>query len=185
MLQNLCATSEIVGSRFNRLLDRFRVICFCEGETTDLGGTKSFIVDEELARLAGPKIENATLQQDYLHMSRFDDDAVPAFDILAQSIRSCAVQVTGTENLIFERVQDQQILRVRSGEDIEEDRIFRQRFLTKSRSPRPRREEAIRKKAEGELYELLQRQKAFKAETNPGFQLRPGRLFALGVELRC
>ena len=84
-------TLQVIDRQFYQLISRFHVYFFHEGKKTNLGKLKmEIIVDEESASPNAPDVERAAIQQDHSHMCKFESDASPGFDLVAEGIQRYA-----------------------------------------------------------------------------------------------
>lgn len=75
-----------------QLTSRFRIYFFHEGKPTNLKGTLQFIVDEESASPSIQDVERASIQQDHLHMCKFENESAPSFHLVAEAVQRFAGQ---------------------------------------------------------------------------------------------
>ena len=84
-------TLQVIDRQFYQLISRFHVYFFHESKKTNLGKMKmEVIVDEESASPNAPDVERAAIQQDHSHMCKFENDAAPGFDLVAEGIQRYA-----------------------------------------------------------------------------------------------
>ena len=96
-------TLQVIDRQFIQLLSRFHIYFFHEGKKTPIGKLKmKTIVDEESASPNVPNVERAVIQQDHSHMCKFENDAAPGFDLVAEGIQRYASEAPGTIALRWE-----------------------------------------------------------------------------------
>ena len=83
-------TLQVIDRQFIQLMNRFHVYFFHEGKPTNLKGTLKYIVDEESASPTVQDVERASIQADHSHMCKFESDAAPGFDLVAEGIQRYA-----------------------------------------------------------------------------------------------
>ena len=83
-------TLQVIDRQFVQIMNRFHVYFFHEGKPTNLGGTLKYIVDEESASPTVQDVERASIQADHSHMCKFESDAAPGFDLVAEGIQRYA-----------------------------------------------------------------------------------------------
>lgn len=88
-------TLQNIDRDFIQLASRFYIYYFHEGKPTNLGGTKIYIVDEVSASPTIQDVERATIQQDHTHMSKFENETSPGFDLLTEGIQRYASEALG------------------------------------------------------------------------------------------
>lgn len=86
-------TLQNIDRQFIQLMNRFHVYFFHEGKPTNLKRTLKYIVDEESASLTVQDIERASIQADHSHMCKFESDAAPDFDLVAEGIQQYSSEV--------------------------------------------------------------------------------------------
>ena len=89
-------TLQNIDRQFVQLITRFHIYYFHEGKPTDLKGTLRFIVDEESASPNIHDVERASIQQDHIHMCKFDTESSPGFDLITEGIQRYADQAPST-----------------------------------------------------------------------------------------
>ena len=83
-------TLQNIDRQFIQLMNRFHVYFFHEGKPTNLKGTLKYIVDEASASPTVQDVERASIQADHSHMCKFESDAAPGFDLVAEGIQRYA-----------------------------------------------------------------------------------------------
>lgn len=79
-----------IDRQFIQLTSRLHIYFFHEGKKTNLHGTLQYVVDEESASPNIQDVERAVIQQDHSHMCKFENDAAPGFDLVAEGIQRYA-----------------------------------------------------------------------------------------------
>ena len=93
LLQALVTNSETlqnIDRHFYQILPRFHIYFFHEGKPTNLKGTLRFIVGEDSASPNVHDVERASIQQDHVHMCKFENENSPGFDLLTEGIQRYA-----------------------------------------------------------------------------------------------
>ena len=85
-------TLENIDRQFIQLTNKFRIYFFYEGKPTDIHGKLCYVVDEESAALVIQDVEHTSIQQDHIHMCRFDDEHSPGFCVVTEAIQRYAAQ---------------------------------------------------------------------------------------------
>ena len=93
-------TLQNIDRQFMQLASRYRIYFFHEAKPTNLKGSLKYIVGEESASPSIPDVDRASIQQDHSHMSNFEDDSAPRFQIVTEGIRHYAKQAS---EIIFSR----------------------------------------------------------------------------------
>ena len=88
-------TLQNIDRQFIQIINRFHVFFFHEGKPTKLPHTYDFIVDEESASPTIQDVERAVIQEDHSHMCKFENDAAPGFDLVAEGIQRYAGESPG------------------------------------------------------------------------------------------
>ncbi|KAL9103258.1 MAG: hypothetical protein Q9163_001680 [Psora crenata] len=84
-------TLQVIDRQFIQLISRFHIYFFHEGKKTNIGKMKvEIIVDEESASPNVQDVERAVIQQDHIHMCKFENDSAPGFDLVAEGIQRYA-----------------------------------------------------------------------------------------------
>ena len=92
-------TLQIIDRQFIQLANKFRIYFFHEAKPTNLKGSLKYIVSEESASPSIPDVDRASIQQDHSHMSKFEDENAPGFQIVTEGIRHYANQAL--EDIVF------------------------------------------------------------------------------------
>ncbi|KAL8929515.1 MAG: hypothetical protein Q9208_001184 [Pyrenodesmia sp. 3 TL-2023] len=85
-------TLQSIERDFVQLATRFHIYYFHEGKPTNLGETSLYMVDELSASPVISDVERATIQQDHLHMCKFENQVSPGFDLVTEGILRYASQ---------------------------------------------------------------------------------------------
>ena len=90
-------TLQNIDRDFVQLASKFYIYYFHEGKPTNIPGTKLYIyiVDEVSASPTMQDVERASIQQDHNHMSKFDNETSPGFDLLTEAIQRYASKALG------------------------------------------------------------------------------------------
>lgn len=75
---------------FLPLMNRFRIYIFREGRPTNVKGILQYIVDEESASPMLQDFERASIDTVHSHMSKFENDSAPGFDLVVEGIQRYA-----------------------------------------------------------------------------------------------
>ncbi|KAK3167331.1 hypothetical protein OEA41_010458 [Lepraria neglecta] len=92
-------TLQNIDRQFIQLSSHFHLYFFHEGKPTDIGNKKEYIVDEGSASPNIQDVERAVIQQDHLHMCKFESNNTPGFELLAEGIQRYASRAPGTISL--------------------------------------------------------------------------------------
>lgn len=106
-------TLQVNDMEFLQISSRFHVYIFHEGKPTSVKGSMEFIIDEESASHSMPDVERAVINQDHSHMSKFESDSAPGFDLVAEAIQRYASEAPDT---IFRRWTAENCLATRKAE---------------------------------------------------------------------
>ena len=93
LIQALKSNSETlmnIDRQFIQLICRFRIYFFHEGKPTNLRGTLKHIVDENSASPNVPDVERASIQEDHIHMCKFEKQSSPGFELVGEAIQRYA-----------------------------------------------------------------------------------------------
>ena len=93
LIQALKTNSETlinINRQFSQLICRYRIFFFHEGKPTNLHGTLKYIVDERSASPTLPDVERASIQQDHIHMCKFERQWSPGFELVGDAIQRYA-----------------------------------------------------------------------------------------------
>ncbi|KAL8723144.1 MAG: hypothetical protein Q9225_000485 [Loekoesia sp. 1 TL-2023] len=74
-------TLQNIERQFVELTSQFRIYYFHETEKTNLGSNCRYVVDEDSAAPVIQDVERAGIQQDHVHMCKFDSERAPGFDL--------------------------------------------------------------------------------------------------------
>lgn len=85
-LKNNSETLQIADRQFIQLVSRYRIYFFHEAKPTNLRGSLKYIVSEESASPSIQDVDRASIEQDHFHMSKFEDDRAPGFQIVTEGI---------------------------------------------------------------------------------------------------
>ena len=92
-------TVQVIDRQFTQILDRYCIYFFHEAKPTNLRGSLVYIVSEESASPSIPDVDRASIQQDHFHMSEFEDDGAPGFQIVTEGIDRYASKAS--EKIVF------------------------------------------------------------------------------------
>lgn len=103
-------TLQVIDREFYQMISRFRVYFFHEGKKTNLGKMKmDMIVDEESASPNAPDVERSVIQQDHRHMSKFENDSAPGFDLVADALQRYADEAPGVVAIRWQHEQAERL----------------------------------------------------------------------------
>ncbi len=122
-------SNETMGNidrQFGELMSRFHTYFFHELKPSDLAGQKVFVVSVESASpFILQDVERAGIPSDHAHLSKFESENSPGFDLVAEAIERYATeapdviatrwQLEKAEILAIKRNQLEELLPVRTG----------------------------------------------------------------------
>lgn len=125
--------SRDIERRFLPLMSKFRIYTFHERKRTNLNGTLQYIVNQESAFPMtlddDDDVERASIDNDHLHMCKFENDSAPGFDLVVEGIQRYAYSALSTiserwkmenEYMVMKREQEQVI---ESHDSLEDDTL--------------------------------------------------------------
>ncbi|KAK2873829.1 hypothetical protein FQN49_002033 [Arthroderma sp. PD_2] len=78
---------QVINREFVQIMDRFHIYFFHESKPMDLGGTRSFIVEESSAAPVMDGVERMGIEADHGSMCRYFDENSPGYDTVTEAVR--------------------------------------------------------------------------------------------------
>ncbi|KAL8723929.1 MAG: hypothetical protein Q9181_007073 [Wetmoreana brouardii] len=96
-------TLQNIDRQFIEITDQFQIYYFHETKKTKLGRVWRYIVEEDSAAPVIQDVERAGIPQDHIHISQFDSDRSPGFDLVMEGIQRYAIEAPETIRLHWEQ----------------------------------------------------------------------------------
>ena len=98
-------TLQNIERQFIQLVDQWHTFFFHEGKPMKLEGRLEYVVDEDSASPTIRDVERACIQQDHLHICKFEAFGSPGFDLVTEAIQR---YVSGASETISRRWEFEQ-----------------------------------------------------------------------------
>lgn len=101
-------TLQNINRLFIEIIGRYHVYFFHESKPMDFKGSLQFIVEEDSAAPVIEGVERMGIERDHSHMCKFESEAAPGYDVVAEAIQRYAEDAPG---LIATRWEEERRIR--------------------------------------------------------------------------